>query len=597
MRLPSLHLSRRSYVTLTVAGILLPTLFLGILGLHLVHRFYRFQGEIVRDYSRFSVEYAATEIQRRVTDQERDIASYLQLSALVSEFVPEDELRSVEDAYPLVANAFARGLDGTLRFARRPASPAGKAAEPAGITARRDSSRARAARIVERVLDETTVRHVLLSGDIHFYVGTDSVAPYQLVAFPNRAACGTERGVLGFFLATELLRAEVGRVLNTTIHTAEGRFAPDFGEVLTLVVLDERSEVIYTHAHGSQAVAPPKIKRWLAQTELGGVLPGWTVGITYAKPSGFAWMQRVLSVQVILVVLAAGLVLLGTLFTTRFSLRQMELSRVKSHFVSNITHELKTPLAAIRLYTETLQQGRVRDGAEAERFLGIIHKETGRLTALINNILDFARIEDGRRRYRFASASVGEIVRDVVDTYAYQLRSKGFDVQLDVAGDLPPVLVDRDALGQAVLNLLDNAAKYSRDVKHVVVSVHREDGVSLPDGEIVVRVRDLGIGIQGAEQERIFEAFYRVEKGLEHDVKGSGLGLAVVKHVAEAHGGRVEVESRPDEGSTFTLRIPVRSAGDAAGTPGGTAPAEATTGGPHATGPSGGNATWASRSR
>jgi len=218
--------------------------------------------------------------------------------------------------------------------------------------------------------------------------------------------------------------------------------------------------------------------------------------------------------------------------------------------VSNITHELKTPLAAIRLYAETLQQGRVRDKTESDRFLGFIHKEVVRLTALINNILDFSRIEDGKRRYTMAPANVADVVRDVVDAYSYQLRSRGFEVNFSAAAGTPTLAIDGDAIGQAVLNLIDNAVKYSADERLIDVTVESwEDGAA-------IRVRDRGIGIPEPEHGKIFDAFYRVEKSLQHDVKGSGLGLAVVKHVVDAHGGRVEIHSRPGEGSTFSLLIP-----------------------------------------
>jgi two-component system phosphate regulon sensor histidine kinase PhoR len=338
--------------------------------------------------------------------------------------------------------------------------------------------------------------------------------------------------------------------MDTTIHEAEGRFSPDFGRVLTFVVNDEAGREIYTHRHEGEDDSQQRQKRFLAQAPLDDVFPGWHVRITYTKPSGFAWSKRVLGVQAGLLTLAALLAVLGTVFMVRFSLRQMELSRVKTHFVSNITHELKTPLSAIRLYTETLQQGRVRDRTESDRFLGIIHKEAVRLTALINNILDFSRIEDGQRRYSFAPGSVTDVVHDVVDAYAFQMRNHGFEVQFEAAGGLPLLPIDRDAISQAVLNLIDNAVKYSPEEKHVEVTV-------VPEGPgVAVRVRDHGRGIPASEQAKIFEAFYRVEKGLQHDVKGSGLGLAVVQHVAEAHGGRVSVESELGAGSTFVLHLP-----------------------------------------
>jgi signal transduction histidine kinase len=596
MRIPNLRLSRRGYVALTVAGILLPTIFLSLLGVYLVDKHFRFQRVILEEYSRFSVEYAATEIQRAITGEERDIASYLQLVALVDGYEPQEELRRAEITYPLLADPFVRRLDGSLVFARpEPAPPPGGSALAAEKVAQRAQRRVAAEGIVRRVVSDETVKHVLLSGDVHYYTGSVDSVPYQLVVFPYRDSRNTDLGVSGFFLDADYLRQVlVGRVLDTTIHSAEGRFAPDFGKVLTMVVRDDRNEVVYSHRHvepgethraGYDPNHVCKTPRYLAQSELAEVLPGWRVGITYRKSSGFAWTRRIVGLQFGLLLLAAVLVVLGTLLTMRFSLRQMELSRLKSHFVSNITHELKTPLAAIRLYTETLQQGRVRDRGEADRFLGIIHKETVRLTALINNILDFSRIEDGRRRYTFAVESVGNVVRDVVDSYAYQLRDKGFELHLEVEPDLPPARVDRDAVGQAVLNLLDNAVKYSEDDKEVWVAVRYRNGNgahasqtqangsgtngtngshdangsngSHGKGAIEIEVRDRGIGIPAVEQLKIFDAFYRVEKGLEHDVKGSGLGLAVVKHIAEAHGGRVEVHSESAAGSTFTLHLPV----------------------------------------
>jgi len=597
MRIPNLRLSRRGYVALTVAGVLLPTIFLSLLGVYLVDKHFRFQRVILDEYSRFSVEYAASEIQRAITSEERDIAAFLQLGALVEGYQPEEELRRAEMTYPLMSDPFVRRLDGTLIFGRpEPAPHLGAPAETLDKAARHAVRRLEAEKVVRKVIVDETVKHVLLSGDVHYYTGSPETGPYQLVVFPLRDAHNADIGVMGYFLDTDYLREVlIGRVLNTTIHGAEGRFAPDFGNVLTMVVHDDHNEVVYSHRHVEpgdkrHANLDPKhvckTSRYLAQVELAQVLPGWRVGITYRKSSGFAWTRRIVGLQFGLLLLAAALVVLGTSLTTRFSLRQMELGKLKSHFVSNITHELKTPLAAIRLYTETLQQGRVRDRNEADRFLGIIHKETVRLTALINNILDFSRIEDGRRRYTFKVESVGNVVREVVDSYAYQLREKGFDVHLDVQSDLPETSVDRDAVGQAVLNLIDNAVKYSDEDKEVWVAVRYRNGAATNGngngnghkrahhgnghghhagnghagngkGEIEIEVRDRGIGIADAEQGKIFEAFYRVEKGLVHDVKGSGLGLAVVKHIAEAHGGRVEVQSAAAAGSTFTMHLPI----------------------------------------
>ena len=245
--------------------------------------------------------------------------------------------------------------------------------------------------------------------------------------------------------------------------------------------------------------------------------------------------------------LLAGLVLVWT--NVR---RELKLSRLKSDFVANVSHELKTPLALIRLFAETLELGRVPTEEKKQQYHRIINKESRRLTQLINNILDFSRIEAGRKEYRFVRTDLAAVVRDVVDAYRFPIEHQGFTLDLAVAEDLPEMETDPEALSQALINLLNNALKYSPEKKTIAVSVRREGD------RVLVSVADRGIGIPKAEQKRIFEKFYRVESSLVHTTKGSGLGLALVQHITEAHGGRVELVSAPGEGSTFTLSLPVR---------------------------------------
>jgi signal transduction histidine kinase len=241
--------------------------------------------------------------------------------------------------------------------------------------------------------------------------------------------------------------------------------------------------------------------------------------------------------------------------------RELRLSRMKSDFVANVSHELKTPLALIRLFAETLELGRVPSAEKARQYHGIINKESRRLTQLINNILDFSRIEAGRKEYRFTPGDVGAVVREVVDAYRFPIEQQGFALDVDVAEDLPEASIDPEALSQALINLVNNAIKYSPDEKSVAVSVRRDGG------ELRIAVRDRGIGIPRSEQRKIFEKFYRAESSLVHTTKGSGLGLALVQHIVDAHGGRVELVSAPGEGSTFTLVLPVRAAGRAEAAP------------------------------
>ena len=232
--------------------------------------------------------------------------------------------------------------------------------------------------------------------------------------------------------------------------------------------------------------------------------------------------------------------------------REIRLSRLKSDFVANVSHELKTPLALIRLFAETLELGRVPGEEKAKQYYRIINKESQRLTQLINNILDFSRIEAGRKQYRFVATDLTRTVRDVVEAYRFPIEQQGFILEVEIAEDVPEVEVDPEAIEQALLNLVNNAIKYSAEAKHIRLEVRR-------DGErVVISVRDRGIGVAKVEQKRIFEKFYRAETSLVHTTKGSGLGLALVQHIMEAHGGTVELVSGPGEGSTFTLALPLK---------------------------------------
>jgi signal transduction histidine kinase len=251
-------------------------------------------------------------------------------------------------------------------------------------------------------------------------------------------------------------------------------------------------------------------------------------------------------VGIIDLVLGAGLVLVYS--NVR---REMHLSRIKSDFVANVSHELKTPLALIRLFAETLELGRVPSDDKAKQYYRVINKESQRLTQLINNILDFSRIEAGRKEYRFAPTDVGRIVNEVVDAYRFQIEQQGFRLEVNIADDLPEVNADKEALSQALLNLVNNSVKYTRDEKYLRLDVR-------PQGDhVLIAVSDKGIGVAKSEQKKIFEKFYRAEDSLVHETKGSGLGLPLVRHIMEAHGGSVEVESSPGKGSTFTLVLPV----------------------------------------
>ena len=240
----------------------------------------------------------------------------------------------------------------------------------------------------------------------------------------------------------------------------------------------------------------------------------------------------------------------GLGLTYRNVSKEMALAKLKSDFVSNVSHELRTPLSLIRLYAETLEMGRMVSPDKYQEYYQIIRKESERLTALINNILDFSRIEAGRKEYDFRETDVSELVRNTLESYKYQIEQQGFAFEGRIE-PVPPMRVDREALARSLVNLVNNALKYSQDRKFIGVNLYRKNG------SVKLEVVDHGIGIPSQEQDRIFEKFYRVGDPLVHNTKGSGLGLSLVRHIVNAHGGDVSVDSTPGEGSTFTITLPV----------------------------------------
>jgi signal transduction histidine kinase len=222
--------------------------------------------------------------------------------------------------------------------------------------------------------------------------------------------------------------------------------------------------------------------------------------------------------------------------------------------VSNVSHELRTPLSLIRLYAETLELRRVQGEQKTTEYYAIIRKESERLTALINNILDFSRIEAGRKEYEFRQTDLAELVTNTLDTYRDQIDEHGFTFERSIDPSLPPVRVDQEAIARSLVNLVNNALKYSDREKFLAVKLYRTEGV------VKLEVADRGIGIARNEQSKIFEKFYRAGDPLVHNTKGSGLGLSLVRHIAHAHGGEVDVESAPGKGSRFTLTLPLEPA-------------------------------------
>ena len=292
----------------------------------------------------------------------------------------------------------------------------------------------------------------------------------------------------------------------------------------------------------------------------GESLSQYLPGLRITFPGGIADLAAGTSPQRSLWTLTFALVgmftLLGGYLLWRDMRREAHIAELRTQFVSSVSHELKTPLTSIRMFAELLQMREPAAGERA-RFLDTIVSESERLTRLLNNVLDFSRIERGQRSYRLEPAPLADVVHAAVRTIQYALTQQGFVLHLDICDDIPPIAADRDALQQAILNLLTNAMKYSGAQREIGLRVCTENGA------VLIQVSDRGIGIDAREHSRIFEKFYRVPIPENREISGTGLGLSLVAHIVEAHGGSVQVKSRPGEGSTFSILLPL-SAGGAA---------------------------------
>ncbi len=280
--------------------------------------------------------------------------------------------------------------------------------------------------------------------------------------------------------------------------------------------------------------------------------PPWNLEIYQKDPNMFEnllLMRR--SINFYSFILIAGILGVGLIMVLVIVSREMEYAKLRSDLASTISHELRSPLTSIRQLAEMLQRGRVPTQRQKQKYYDVIVEQSEKLSLLINNILDFASFEEGRRKFYFETVDPGKFLQNILDEFVKRVKPEDFQVTIDIEPNMPPLTIDRIAIHQAVLNLLDNAVKYSADVKEIIFKAYTDGN------HVAISVADFGIGIAHDEQKKIFDRFYRGKnESIRYRVKGSGLGLSLVKLITRAHHGTISVSSDPGKGSTFTIKIP-----------------------------------------
>jgi two-component system phosphate regulon sensor histidine kinase PhoR len=283
------------------------------------------------------------------------------------------------------------------------------------------------------------------------------------------------------------------------------------------------------------------------------LMPDYELGIQLKGETIEDMVRQRMFSSIWLIIIIDLILILAAYFVYRGVRQQMKLAQLKSEFVSNVSHEIRTPLAIINMYSEALEMGRVKDEAKKVEYYKIINNETNRLSGIVNKILNFSKIESGKRDYKFHKSDLNQVIETIIQNYQHHFRNKGVSCSFSPAINLPDILMDPDAITDAVINLLDNAIKYSGDNKQIDIHTGK-DGT-----DVYMEVRDYGIGIEEKYQKMVFDKFFRVTQGdLAHKAKGSGIGLSIVHHIMMAHEGKVTLVSKVGEGSRFRLSFPMQ---------------------------------------
>jgi two-component system phosphate regulon sensor histidine kinase PhoR len=281
------------------------------------------------------------------------------------------------------------------------------------------------------------------------------------------------------------------------------------------------------------------------------IFPDYQIGISLVGQTIEDLVQQRALTNILLIGLLTIVLILGVWIVYRNIKKEVELAQIKSDFVSNVSHELRTPLSLISMFSETLEMDRVKTEEKKKEYYSIISQEANRLSKIVNSILNFSKMEAGKRQYNFVQSYLNDVAENVYRSYKFHLEQKGFTFSIVKDESIPIIKIDEEAISEAIVNLVDNAVKYSNTNKEIIIRTGMENN------NAYVEVEDKGIGIPEKDQKKVFEKFFRVGSANVHNVKGSGIGLSIVKHIVDAHHGKIELRSEVNKGSKFKLLLPL----------------------------------------
>ena len=279
--------------------------------------------------------------------------------------------------------------------------------------------------------------------------------------------------------------------------------------------------------------------------------PPWRLELTYNGPKGIGEISIFSNFYFWTIITLIIILVFGTALIARIVAREMEILKIKSDFVSSVSHEFKTPLTSMKALTERLEKGKVTQPAKMKQYISIISHDIDRLIRLVGNILNFSNIEEGKKVYKKEETVIAIWLKEAINNYKKESIESDINISVELKTDLPALYIDKDAMIQAIFNLLDNAVKFSRGDVEAEVTAEKNGNT------IIIKIKDKGIGIENDEKDKIFEKFYRGESAVNNFIKGTGLGLALVKYTVEAHNGHIDVESEPGWSTVFTITLPI----------------------------------------